>query len=605
MVIEARPAPEWGAADRDRFVPFPETNIASALLARASHARLGDQLHLIMSPRRGVIERRVTFAELARQSLQLARALQRQGVRRGERVVLSFAGDWGFIRTFYACQLLAAVPVPVIPPMTRSQVRDRIAQLREIAGETQARLVVTDGKLHTLMEGGLGVGGALRVLEYEELAGETDEARPDIPATTDVSFLQYTSGSTGGRKGVPVTHGHLVANILGIGRGLSIVPSDVGVSFLPVYHDMGLIGKVILTTCHGNTLCQIPPLSFLRDPAHWLRSISELRATICAAPPFAYGLCVRRIEDADVAGIDLSRWRIAMAGADMIRPEVLDGFVKRFEPHGFRRASFLPVYGLAECTLAATMPVPGGPLVTLGVADGSGSRELVCVGTPIADHRVRITSSSGRELPHGTEGEIEVQGPSVIDRYWGDTAPHTRDGWLRTGDLGVLTGAGLFISGRTKEMIKVHGRSLQPCDIEWVADEVEGVRRGCSAAFNATASERVVLVVESRVRDAAARTRLAAAVRARVQEATGVDLSEVLVMPPHTVPRTSSGKTRRNLTRDRLEAGTLRPSWRARVQDLAVAALHLARGGVSRAVRTAGARIRSRLGGGHAAQEKT
>jgi len=396
-----------------------------------------------------------------------------------------------------------------------------------------------------------------------------------------------------------------VANINGIGQSLAITPNDIGVSFLPVYHDMGLIGKVILTLCHGNTLCQVPPLSFLRDPAHWLRSISEHRATVCAAPPFAYGLCTRRIEDADIAGMDLRSWRVAMAAADMIRPEVLEGFVKRFEPHGFRRTAFLPVYGLAECTLAATMPAVDGPLVTLNVAAGSGSRDLVCVGTPLASHRVRITSPSGRELPLGTEGEVELQGPSVIDRYWGDTAPRTRDGWLRTGDLGVLTSAGLFISGRSKEMIKVHGRSLQPCDIEWVADEVEGVRRGCSAAFNATASEKVVLVVESRLRDEAARTKLAASVRARVQEALGVDLSEVVVVPPHTVPKTSSGKTRRNMTRDRLEAQTLRPSWRVRVQDLTVAAFHFARGSVWRAARAANARLRKALRGGNAAREKT
>jgi acyl-CoA synthetase (AMP-forming)/AMP-acid ligase II len=605
MVTEVRPASAWGAADRDRFVPCPETNIASTLLARAEQAGFVDKINLIVSPRRGVIEQRLTFSELTRQCLQLARALQRQGVRRGERVVLSFAGDWGFIRTFYACQLIAAVPVPVIPPMTRSQVRDRIAQLREIAGETQARLLVTDRQLHTLMEGGLGAGGALRVVGYEELAGETEEARPDVPSGSDLSFLQYTSGSTGGRKGVPVSHAHLVANSNGIGRSLALSPRDVGVSFLPVYHDMGLIGKVILTICHGNMLCQIPPLSFLRDPAHWLRSISEHRGTVCAAPPFAYGLCARRIEDADIAGIDLGSWRVAMAAADMIRPEVLDGFAARFAAHGFRRTAFLPVYGLAECTLAATMPALDAPIITHRIASGNTSRELVCVGTPIADHRVRIVSSSGRELPLGSEGEIELAGPSVIDRYWGDAAPRTRDGWLRTGDLGVLTGAGLFISGRSKELIKVHGRSLQPCDIEWVADEVEGVRRGCSAAFNASASEKVVLVVESRLGDEAARGKLAVVVRARVQEAVGVDLAEVVVMPPHTVPKTSSGKTRRNLTRDRLEAGTLRPSWRVRAQDLAVAALHLARGGVSRAARAAGARIRTTLRGGRAAREET
>ncbi|HWO18195.1 MAG TPA: AMP-binding protein [Kofleriaceae bacterium] len=591
---------EWDAVERDRFVPFRETNIASVVLARAEHPRLADKVHLIVSPRRGLVERRLTFAELARECLRLSRALQREGVRRGARIVLSFAGDWSFIRTFYACQLLGAVPVPVIPPMNRAQVRSRIEQLREIARETQAQLLVTDRQLHTLMEGGLGAVGALRVLSYEQLDGEAEEAAPDVPTSSDVSFIQYTSGSTGGRKGVPATHGHLVANINAIGDALAIVPGDVGVSFLPVYHDMGLIGKVILTACHGNLLCQVPPLSFLRDPAHWLRSIHEHRGTVCAAPPFAYGLCARRVEDADVEGIDLGSWRVAMAAADMIRSEVLDAFAARFAACGFQRRAFLPVYGLAECTLAATMPPPSGPLVTLRVAAGASARELVCVGKPVVGHRVRIASPEGRELPPGTEGEIELQGPSVIDRYWGDAAPRTRDGWLRTGDLGVVTDAGLFISGRTKDVIKVHGRSLQPSDIEWVADEVLGVRRGCSAAFNATASEQVVLVVESRLRQAADRVRLAGDVRDRVRAALGIEIADVVVVPPHTVPKTSSGKTRRNLTREQLEAGTLRPSRRAQAQDLAVAALHLARGGVSRAARTAIARVRAVLRAGRA-----
>lgn len=591
---------DWDVVERDRFVPFPETNIASVLLARAEHRHFADKIYLIVSPRRGVVERRLTFAELTRQCLQLARALQREGVRRGSRVVLSFASDWSFIRTFYACQLLAAIPVPMIPPMNRAQVRSRVEQLREVAGETQARLLVTDRQLHTLMEGGLGAAGALRVISYEELAGETAEATPELPAGSDVSFLQYTSGSTGGRKGVPVTHNHLTANINGIGRSLALVPRDVGVSFLPVYHDMGLIGKVILTACHGILLCQIPPLSFLRDPAHWLRAIHEYRGTVCTAPPFAYGLCTRRIEDADVADLDLSSWRIAMAAADMIRPEVLDAFATRFAARGFRRRAFLPVYGLAECTLAATMPVPDGPVVTLSVTGEGRARELVCVGKPLAEHRVRIVSAAGHELPHGAEGEVEVQGPSVIDRYWGDAAPRTRDGWLRTGDLGIVTSAGLFISGRTKEVIKVHGRTLQPCDIEWAAEEGEGVRRGCSAAFNATASEQVVLVVESRLRDEAARAKLASDVRARVRAALGVELAEVVVVPPYTVPKTSSGKIRRNLTRERLEAGALRPSLRTQAQDLVVAAVHLARGGLSRAART----VRSRLRVGHAPEEE-
>ncbi len=593
-VLNIEKSCEYDEVDRDRFVPFPEQNIASVLLARAEHSKFAYKIHLVVLPRRGILERRLTFGELTQACLRLARGLQRAGVGRGDRVVLTFGGDWGFIHTFYACQLLGAIPVPVIPPMNRAQVAGRVEQLRAIAAETGARLLVTDGRLYTLLAGGVGAGqGAPRVVAHEELDAETEEAAPDVPGAQDVSFIQYTSGSTGGRKGVPVTHGHLVANINGIGRSLAIVPRDVGVSFLPVYHDMGLIGKVILTACHGNLLCQIPPLAFLRDPAHWLRSIHEHRGTVCAAPPFAYGLCTRRIDAADVADLDLGSWRIAMAAADMIRPEILEAFATRFEAQGFRRRAFLPVYGLAEATLAATMPALDQPLVTLGVAAGHARRELVCVGVPLEGHRVRIASPDGRELPLGVEGEIELEGPSVIDRYFGEQAPHTRDGWLRTGDLGIRTEAGLFISGRIKEVIKVHGRSVQPSEIEWAADEVEGVRRGCSAAFNATASEQVVLLIESRLRKAEARAALAAAVRARVQQALGIDLAEIVVLPPHTVPKTSSGKTQRNLARARFEACALEPSWRGRARDLLALAIHFSRGSLPLTLQSAVSRVRA------------
>jgi acyl-CoA synthetase (AMP-forming)/AMP-acid ligase II len=566
-----------------RFAPFPEPSIAHVIVARAGAAATAEKVHLSLRAKRRQPPRQWTFAQLAGDCLRMARALQQLGVQRQTPVLLSFASDWQFILTFHACQLLAAVPIPIIPPFQRSQVAAKLRQIGHILRESGARIVITDKALHSVMVGGLRDGWSGTVAMFDELAQERTEAVPELPQPDDIAFVQYTSGSTGGRKGVPVSHRHLAVNINGIGRALDIVSDDVGVSFLPVYHDMGLIGKVILTACHGLHLTQIPPLSFLRDPALWLQAIHDARGTICTAPPFAYELCSRRIEDADLAGLDLGSWRIAMAAADMIRPDVLQRFRARFGPCGFGEHAFLPVYGLAEATLAVTMPRPGGPVRTLdlpGRERGQPGRRLVGVGHALVDHEIRICTPDRASVPSGVEGEIMVRGPSVIPTYWqraGDAA--VVDGWLRTGDLGVMTEDGLFVSGRIKDVIKHHGRSLQPADVEWIADDVPGARRGCSAAFNAsTADDEVILVLESRLTGAEQRRRLADEVRTRVRGELGLELHDVCVVPPYAVPKTSSGKVQRYLTRERYEAGNLVPSWRHRLLCDAVAIVHFVRG---------------------------
>jgi acyl-CoA synthetase (AMP-forming)/AMP-acid ligase II len=571
------------SSQQRRFAPFPEPSIAHVILARAGAAGTAEKVHLGLRSKRRAPPREWTFSQLAADCLRLARALQHLGVQRQTPVLLSFASDWQFILSFHACQLLAAIPIPIIPPFQRSQVAAKLRQIRHILQESDARILITDSTLHSVMVGGLRDGWAGTVAVFDELGQERVEATPVLPQPDDIAFVQYTSGSTGGRKGVPVSHRHLTANINGIGHALDIVSDDVGVSFLPVYHDMGLIGKVILTACHGNHLTQIPPLAFLRDPALWLQAVHDVRGTVCAAPPFAYELCARRIEDADLVGLDLASWRIAMAGADMIRPDVLQRFRERFGPHGFGQDTFLPVYGLAEATLAVTMPRPGQAIRTLDLParePGRPARRLVGVGHALIDHEIRICAPDRTPVASGVEGEITVRGPSVIPTYWkraGDA--HVADGWLRTGDLGVMTEDGLFVSGRIKDVIKHRGRSLQPADVEWIADEVSGVRRGCSAAFNASAAdEDVILVIESRLADADQRRRLADEVRARVRGELGIELHDVCVVPPYAVPKTSSGKVQRYLTRERYEAGDLVPSWRHRLLGDATAILHFVRG---------------------------
>ncbi|WP_428266262.1 AMP-binding protein [Haliangium sp.] len=567
---------------RERFEPFHEPSIGHVITARAAGST-ADKVHLSFHRKRGAAPRQWTFSQLAVDCLRLARALQNLGIRRQTPVLLSFTSDWQFILGFHACQLLAAIPIPIVPPFNRGQVAAKLRQISHILSESRATVLITDKALHSVMIGGLRDSFAGTIACFDELAEERDEVAPELPRPEDVAFIQYTSGSTGGRKGVPVTHGHLTANINGIGRALDIIPDEVGVSFLPVYHDMGLIGKVILTACHGNHLAQIPPLAFLRDPALWLWTVHEQRGAVCAAPPFAYELCTRRLDDADLEGLDLGSWRVAMAAADMIKPEVLQRFRDRFGPCRFADNAFLPVYGLAEATLAVTMPPPGSATVTLevpGREPGQPARILVGVGQPLADHEVRICGPNGAPLPDGAEGEIAVRGPSVIPTYWNHAydAP-VRDGWLRTGDLGILTGDGLFVSGRIKDVIKHRGRSVQPAELEWIADEVPGARRGCSAAFNAsTSDEQVILVVESRLTEAADQRRIGSDIRARARAELGIELHDVRVVPPYTIPKTSSGKVQRYLTRERYEAGRLVPSRGHRLLADATAILHFLRG---------------------------
>lgn len=572
-----------GTSQEKRFAPFPEPSIAHVILARAEAGKSADKIHLGFRAKRREPPKQWTFAQLAADCLRLARGLQRLGIQRQTPVLLSFASDWQFILCFHACQLLSAIPIPIIPPFQRSQVAAKLRQILHILRESNAQVLLTDKTLHSVMVGGLSDQWSGTIAAFDELAEERDQATPVLPQPDDLAFIQYTSGSTGGRKGVPVSHRHLTANINAIGEAIDLTSDDVGVSFLPVYHDMGLIGKVILTACHGITLVQIPPLAFLRDPALWLWAIHDAHGTVCAAPPFAYELCARRIDDSDLAGLDLRSWRIAMAGADMIKPEVLQRFRERFAPHGFGEGSFLPVYGLAEATLAVTMPRPGEPVRTLDVpgrTHGRTARTLVGVGQALAGHEVRICAPDRSPLPAGVEGEIAVRGPSIIPTYWKHTHDSALvDGWLYTGDLGILGPGGLFVVGRLKDVIKHRGRSLQPSDLEWIGDEVPGARKGCGAAFNATdADDDVILVVESRLATPDERSRLADEIRTRVRAELGIELHDVCVVQPYVIPKTSSGKVQRYLTRERYEAGALVPSWRQRLRGDAAAVLHFVRG---------------------------
>ncbi|MFN7970743.1 MAG: fatty acyl-AMP ligase [Acidobacteriota bacterium] len=513
-----------------------------------SAATTGSGFVFVDEPERDIEGTFLGYAELRDRAARVGGALRARGLRRGDRVLLVVAEPRDFLTAFAGASLAGLVPVPVYPPMKPGDLGGYLRQTVRIVAASRAAAIVTSRRVKPFL--GTVAPSVRFVAAMEDLDGAP--VRVEAPAMDDVAFLQFTSGSTAEPKGVILTHGNLAANVEAIGTGLRIGPDDVGVSWLPLYHDMGLIGMALASMYHGTRTVILSPLSFLKRPSSWLRAISHHRGTVSFAPSFAYALASRR--GADGRGrLDLSSWRVAGCGAEPVSAAALDAFADRFAPVGFRREAFLPCYGMAEHTLAVTFPS-----LDRGVATDGGTG-LVSCGRAFPGHALRIVND-GVSVEDGEVGEIEAAGPSVTPGYEGRpdlTAAAFRDGWLRTGDLGFLRDGELHVCGRSKDLIIVNGRNHYPQDLEEAAAMVAAVRRGSVAAFSTGGfglhRERVVIVAETRGDGEGAPEAIA---RAVLQE-TGVKVDEVVVVPPHTIPKTSSGKVQRARTRARHEAGDL------------------------------------------------
>jgi len=429
-----------------------------------------------------------------------------------------------------------------------------------------------------------------------------------------LAMLQYTSGSTGSPKGVMMTHRQLLANLHAMDEGAGPVPDDRFVSWLPLYHDMGLIGAWMAAMYLGFGSVIMSPLAFLSRPARWLTTIARESGTISAAPNFAFDLCVQRISDEDLRGVDLSSWRIVMSGAEPVRAATIDRFVKRFGQYGLRPEAIAPVYGMAEVGLGLTFTPPGrGPLVdTIDMDELAASgravplpagstdhvRQVVSCGRPLPGFSVRIVGAGedAGELPERSEGRIECQGPSTTAGYFHNpeaTADLYRQQWLDTGDLGYLAGGELFLTGRSKDLVIKAGRNIHPEEIETAVGAVAGIRTGCVAAFAVTGTdsdggtEQLVVVAETRVTDASGLEDLRGAVVAAVVEAIGSPPDHVVLAPSGSVLKTSSGKIRRGDTRASYEAGHIIEGITRASKPLAAQVLSLVARGLSlRARRT-------------------
>jgi acyl-CoA synthetase (AMP-forming)/AMP-acid ligase II len=510
----------------------------------------------------------------------MAVGLLERGLAPGDRVLLVLPTSIEFVSAFFGVQLAGGTPVPTYPPAALERAATALARLGSVSASSGARFCVTPKKLRPLL-GQLAAARTMQeVVAVEELAGDAKKlVRPRLGGDR-VAFIQYTSGSTGNPKGVVITHKNACHNIHAIGQAARVSRRDVVASWLPLYHDMGLVGTLLFSVYFRLPLVLMSPLAFLARPSRWLWAIHEHRCTLSPAPNFAYGLCVKRVSVDERKGLDLSSWRIALNGAEAVNLQTVNDFLQAYEPLGFRRASMLPVYGLAEVTLAASFPVPGEPIHSEVVeraalarghavpAQGPGTMTVVSVGRAIPGHRIFVVDADGKALPDREVGHIVVQGPSVTTGYFGDvkaTEAVVRGDSLWTGDLGYQAEGALYVTGRAKDVIIVHGKNYYAEDLEAVATRVPGVRLGGIVAFSVydedEARDFVVLVCESKAEDENGRVELARRLGEEVATHCGVKVDEIVLAARGTIPKTPSGKPQRGLTRDLYVNDKLTPNF--------------------------------------------
>jgi acyl carrier protein len=596
-------------AATDAGVLEAETLI-DVLRYRAVHD--AERAHLLITEDSDAGERNLTltFADLYAAGNRCAAELARRGVPAGGRVALMLPTSRAFFVSYAGILLAGAIPVPIYPPFRADRIEEYAARQSAILNNAEVCMLLTFRRAEA-------VAKLLRprvrslsgVVDAEKLIEAADKAPPPSPGVSplhvtgsrarqgsDIALLQYTSGSTGDPKGVMLTHANLLANMRAIGEAVQLGPEDVGISWLPLYHDMGLIGAWLTLLHFGTPLAVMSPLAFLTRPERWLQAFHKHRGTIAAAPNFAYELCVRKIADRDIQGVDLSSWRAALNGAEPVNPETLERFAQRFASYGFRREAQLPVYGLAEAALAVTVPpLNRGPLVDriereTFTAQGRAipaAREdetaiaFVSSGKALPRHEVRIVGERGNEVPERTEGFLWFRGPSATAGYYrnpkateallprGPATAQEEYAWVNSGDRAYRADGEIYVTGRVKDIIIKGGRNLYPHEVEELAARADGIRKGCIVAFGLTdeaaGTEKLVVVAETRERDSARRAALASAVTDLVSRGLGLPPDRVELLPLGSIPKTSSGKLRREETKQLYLAGTLSasraPAW--------------------------------------------
>jgi len=510
------------------------------------------------------------YRDLKHQAQALARRMIRAGLRAGDRVALVAETDANFLRAFFACQYAGLVSVPLPLPLAFGGREGYVEHIRRMLVVAKATAVLCPQPfLEMVREAAASFD--LRTIGTFDVFDAVPDDGVDLPVIEpdNLSYLQFSSGSTRSPAGIAVTQRALMANLRGIAHdALEMREGDRCVSWLPFYHDMGLVGFLLAPVATQVSVDYIATREFARRPLIWPTLISQNGGTVSYSPSFGYDLCARRVKEGSADHLDLSGWRVAGIGGDMIRPGVLSRFAEAFQGSGFKKEAFVASYGMAEATLGITFaPLDRGieldnvdldlleqeaRAVPIAANDGSNrTRAFVLCGHVLPSHEVEIRASNGASLPDRKIGRIMFRGPSLMQGYFNSHEETARvlsdDGWLDTGDLGFFLNGSLVVTGRSKDLILANGRNIWPQDLEWLVEhDVEGVRNGDVAAVSVddAESENVVLLVQCRTTDEAARTNLRQTVADTVRAAAGINCSVVLV-PHNSLPQTSSGKLSR------------------------------------------------------------
>jgi 1-acyl-sn-glycerol-3-phosphate acyltransferase len=523
----------------------------------------------------------LSYGALADAASTVASGLLAAGLDMGDRVAIMLPTGQDYFVVFAGIWLAGLVPVPIYPPAHLSQLEEHLQRQARLLDNAGARALVTVPEAMVAARLLRPLVPSLRIVQTPAeltLAGTHSLPLPAI-APGDTALIQYTSGSTGDPKGVVLTHAQLLANIRAMGEAAELATSDTLVSWLPLYHDMGLIGMWHAPMYFGIPLIVMSPLTFLARPAIWLETISHYGATLSAGPNFAFQNCVDRISDAELRQLDLSSWRIAFNGSESVSPTTLARFAERFGPRGFRPEAMCPAYGLAEVGVGvAFTPLGTGPrldivartslqhegrAVLVQAGDPNGL-ELVGCGVPLPGYEIRVVGPRGDELPDRREGAVECRGPSATAGYFANETANEKlwnRGWLSTGDLGYVAEGQLFLTGRDKDLIIRGGHNLHPEELERALEELPGVRRRGVAVFAsadpARGTERLIAVVETNVRDSSTRANLRTQIINKSVELLDAAPDEVVLTAPGALLRTANGKLRRTATRETFESGRL------------------------------------------------
>lgn len=530
----------------------------------------------------------IRYGQLYENALSVAKGLAKEGLKPTETVAIMVPTTADFFYAFFGVLLAGGVPVPIYPPFRPDQIEDYAKREAIILRNAEVRVLITfqraEGLSKILRDFIPSLVDVTTVTELQKMGGKLREI---FVAKNDAALIQYTSGSTGNPKGVLLTHANLLANIRAYGEGIGLGPKDVVVTWLPLYHDMGLIGTWLGSLYYGLPAVIMSPLSFLTHPARWLWTIHAHRGTLSAGPNFAYELCVRKIDDASLEGLDLSSWRLAFNGAEAIYPKTLESFTKRFAKYGLKKETLFPVYGLAETCVALTFPEPGRPFKIDYVArepfetegkaipfnaDEKNSLAFVCCGKPLGKHEIRIVDEKDQLLPERRVGSLHFRGPSSMQGYYRNPEASRaifHGDWINSGDLAYIAEGEVYITGRKKDVIIKAGRNIYPPEIEEIVNHVEGVRKGCAVAFGARdlerGTEKFVIVAETVAKDPKEREKIIADINEKVAEVLRLPPDQVILVPPRTIPKTSSGKLRRSSTLELYQKGTLEkhgmPTW--------------------------------------------